>query len=169
VPAERTIVIIGMMGSGKTTVGRLLGERLDVAVVDNDELIAEASGRPNEEHLRAEPEAWRRLEADMVEKTLRREAPVVFSLGGGAVMTESTAALLRSADCTVVWLRAEPEVLLQRVAAAPGTRPMLDGDAVERMRTLLEQRTATYRQLADVEIDASVSVGEVVERILEAL
>jgi shikimate kinase len=173
VPADvrttRPIVLVGMMGSGKTTIGALLAARLGVPAIDNDTRIAEVSGRDNAEYLRAEPAAWRKLEADLIVETLASAAPMVFSLGGGAVATPATAELLRTSDVTVVWLRADPDVLLQRTVEALGTRPMLDGNAAERMRALSAERTPVYESLADIVVDATTTPQHIVEEIVRAL
>jgi shikimate kinase len=169
VQVDRSVVLMGMMGSGKTTIGTMLAERLGVPAVDNDTRISQITGRDNAEYLRSDPAAWRKIEAELVVETLSADEVVVFSLGGGAVAAPETAERLRSSNCTVVWLQADVDVLLERTATAPGTRPMLDGDAGERMRGLLAERTPIYQSLADVVVDATRSPDAIVENIVNAL
>jgi shikimate kinase len=140
-----------MMGSGKTTVGRLLAERLDLPFADSDAEIEHRTGRSVAEFFAGKGEAaFRDLEADVVAELLL--GPVVLAAGGGVVTRERGRAALRSADCTV-WLRGRPETLAGRVGDGDG-RPLLSGDDVgTRVATLLAERTPLYQEVADLVVD----------------
>ena len=162
------IVLIGMMGAGKTVVGRELALLLDVPFVDNDELIAEATGQQVADLLRADPKRFRRQELDCVREQLQSAATVVFATGGGAPATPAVADLLR-AHSPVVWLQVPPHGVAERIRNEARSRPMLDGDFEERLVTLLAERTPIYESVADVTIDGSADAVTVAKAIAEAL
>lgn len=170
-PSDRTrsIALIGMMGSGKSTTGQLVAAKLGLPFVDNDEEIARRSGASAADLLRADPQRFRQLEADLITESLDREERIVLSVGGGAIEREASQEQLRS-KAVVVWLRAGVEVLLDRVANERQQRPMLDGDPVAKMRELLVRREPMYRSLADHIIDVDDIDPEVASlRIVEVL
>ena len=134
------IVLIGFMGSGKTTVGRMVAARLGLPYVDTDALIARRSGMSVAEIFASRGEDhFRNLEAEVVAETLTgREA--VVSLGGGAVTTETTRTLLSSHR--TVFLDVGLEVAMERARRDPTERPLLNSGDVAR---LYERRRALYR------------------------
>ena len=145
-------VIIGMMGAGKTRVGREVAHLMDIPFVDADIAIEHQIGMTIPEFFEqfGEPE-FRRIEADVIEHTLATH-PGVFSLGGGAPMTERVQQLLETYKAQggkVLYLMAAPEEAMER-ARRGGGRPMLDGDADARWMALYEQRDPVFRQVADV-------------------
>ena len=160
-----TLWLVGMMGTGKSSAGRLAAERLGVEFVDVDEAVALDAGM-------AIPELWerlgegefRRIETAMIEQVAGTEA--VVSTGGGAVLAAANRRRMRDTG-RVVWLRATPAVLESRLDDA-GDRPLLGGDS-DRTNTitrLLEERSRAYEDAADYEIDTSpISVEEVAMRI----
>jgi shikimate kinase len=165
-----TVWLVGMMGAGKSTVGRVLAARLGRAFVDTDEEIERRAGRAIAEIFAREGEAgFRTRELAVVEACRGRGA--VVALGGGAVTQPAVRERLRGCG-TVVYLRARPETLLARVGDA-SERPLLAGLAAEarlaRLRELLAQREPAYAGAAlAVDVDAA-AVDEVVERIAAEL
>lgn len=142
------VVLVGAMGSGKTTVGRILAERWGVPVRDTDEDIESAQGREIREIFVDEGEAgFRALERAAVAAALA-EHDGVLSLGGGAVLAEDTRALL--AGHTVVFLKVGLSDAVKRVGLGE-TRPLLSqavGGLRVRIKTLLDERTPVYEQVA---------------------
>ena len=158
------------MGAGKSAVGRRLAERLQRPFEDTDERIAAAAGASVAEIFAREGEEhFRRMERDAIESLAGREC--VVALGGGAVAQPGAAERL-GATGTVVYLRARPETLLQRVGEA-GSRPLLRGlDAEERLarlRGLLDERREAYASAKLVVDTDTLSVGAVADRIASRL
>jgi shikimate kinase len=162
------VVVIGMMGSGKTTVGKELARVLRRDHVDSDDLIAQKGGVPAAEQLRADAAAFRQLEADCIAETLSAGRPVVLSVGGGAPSTPAVAEQLATHD-PVVWIRVPEDELFRRIMAHGNDRPMLDGDPRERLHQLLEIRTPTYESAATVVVDGVGIPEEVAQRIVGVL
>jgi shikimate kinase len=161
------VVLVGPMGAGKTTVGRLLADRWGVGFRDTDDLVEEAEGRSvsdifvdsGEEHFRA-------LERAAVGRALD-EHPGVLALGGGAVMAEETRTAL--AGHAVVFLR----VGLTDAAARVGlgaSRPLLLGNVRGTMKGLLDERTPVYESVASLSVDTDGRTpDEVANAVEEAL
>src|SRR5687767_9702466 len=117
--AARHIVVVGLMGSGKSTVGRALAEHLGLAFLDNDELLEARCGRTAAEVQDAGGRAeLHRLEAEVLCEALARPQPCVVTAAASVV--EDDAALARLEHHQVVWLRASDEVLIARVEAGDG-------------------------------------------------
>ncbi len=155
------IVIIGMRGCGKTSVGRELARRLDRPFHDLDELALDRFEEPSVRAVfdtHGEP-AWRDAEAAaLIELLDREDSPSVISLGGGAPMIDAVNERLSAAGATegvaIVWLRCKPITLERRLRSRPGDRPGLTGDdVVGELRGLLDARTPRYRALAHVVVD----------------
>lgn len=160
-------MLVGMMGSGKSTVARMLGERLGRQVLDTDQMIEQRTGRTVREIFAGDGEdEFRRLESGVLDEALRTDAPSVIAAAGGVVTQERNRTMLRESDARVVWLSADPATLAERVGAAPH-RPLLDADPEGALRRLAEQRDGWYREVADliVRVDGR-SVHDVVEAIL---
>lgn len=146
------LVLIGMMGAGKTRVGKEVAHMLALPFADADIEIEREVGMKIPDYFAqfGEP-AFRRVEADLIARYLT-EFSGVFSLGGGAPMTPSTQEALKAYEergGKVVYLMADPAEAMER-AARGGGRPMLDGDAEERWRTLFAQRDPVFREVANV-------------------
>ncbi len=162
--AARRVLLVGMMGAGKTTVGELLARRLGWRYVDSDDEVRAFSGHTVKELFEAGGEqAFRPLESKALAAALERDEPAVVSVAGGAVLDPANRALLRRAG-TVVWLRATPETLLERVeadtaaAASDGGgredhRPLLEHDPAGTLARLDRERRAIYQEVADVVVD----------------
>lgn len=162
----RHIVLVGMMGTGKTTVGRLLAERLARTLWDSDELIESRTGRTVREIFETDGEAaFRDLEAKALVEALADDRPAVIAAAGGVVLQAQNRAALRSP--TVVWLTGEPHILAGRVDAGDH-RPLLGDDPEITLRLLLAQRGPLYAEVADVTVDTGdLSAEGVTERIME--
>ncbi len=163
------VLLVGMMGAGKTTVGSLLAERLGWVFVDSDAEILARSGRSVAEIWRAGGEAaFRAEEAAALAGALDRREPTVFGIAGRAVLDPANRELIRRSR-PVVWLRADPATLAARVGDGSG-RPLLDGDPAGNLRRLDTERRALYAGLADLVVDVDgLDPGEVVERILAGI
>lgn len=162
----RNVVLVGLMGAGKTSIGRRLAKALGAPFVDADEEIVAAAGLSIPDIFALYGEArFRELERRVVARLLDSDA-IVLALGGGAFIDPDTRA--RVAERAVsVWLRADLETLLVRTARKRGTRPLLEqGDPREILAGLMERRYPIYAG-ADFTIDSHTEPHEaVVERIL---
>jgi len=149
-PDARRIVLIGMRGSGKSTVGRALAARLGRPFVDVDELIAELAGRSADEVLARDGEpAFRALEERALRLAAQRAVAVVATGGGSVLHADAFASLARGAR--VAWLDATPELLLQRATARPRP-PLTNLPPQEEIRALMSRRAPMYRAAADIVI-----------------
>jgi shikimate kinase len=166
--AER-VLLVGMMGSGKTTVGRLLAERLGWPHLDSDEMIEAATGRSVPDILRTDGEAaFRAEESKVLAQAVTSDDPAVVSVAGGAVLAAENRSRLKAAG-PVVWLRAEVATLAERVGDGRG-RPLLEDDRKGALQRLYAERRPLYAEVADVVVDVDgVPAAEVVDRIREAL
>ena len=164
------VVLVGLMGAGKSTVGRALAARLGRAFVDVDDEVERRAGCTVAELFGREGEAgFRAREADAVADVLAAPDPGVVATGGGAVLCARTREALTGQ--ATVWLRATPEVLAERLGATPGVdRPLLvDGDPVARLARLAEEREPLYHDVAGIVVDVGgLSVDEVLDRILDS-
>lgn len=166
---RKTVVMVGMMGAGKTAVGRQLAQRLGVPFRDSDEEIQRAACMTIAEIFARDGEAFfRQREAEVIAR-LMRESPCVLSVGGGAFLSEATRALVSELGVSV-WLRADLELLWARVRGK-NTRPLLQTENPRAtLAALLEARTPHYAR-ADLTVDAvaGMAVGDMADRVLEAL
>jgi len=160
------LILVGMMGAGKTTVGRLLADRLGWRFFDSDAQIMEDTGHTVPELFAERGEAAFRAEEERVlTDALSGDEPVVVSAAGGVVLSPTNRALLTRSG-TVVWLRADPGVLAGRVGDGAG-RPLLDDDPASALTALYEVRRPLYDSVASLAVDVdSLTPDEVVERIL---
>lgn len=151
------IVLIGMMGTGKSTVGSLLAAETGLALVDLDQRIVEEAGRTIPDIFAAEGEAYfRKLESAILRSTLQ-ERGIVLATGGGAVLREENRLVMREGGL-VVALQATAEEIVARVGEDPG-RPLLAGGAKERVIALLEERKDAYA-FAHLTVDTSGKSAE---------
>jgi shikimate kinase len=147
----RHLVLVGMMGAGKSSVGAAVAARLGRPFLDTDEMVEATSGRSVRAIFAAEGEAaFRDREAEALASALASPEPAVIAAGGGAVLRDDNRARLRSA--VVVWLRATPATLSVRTAGA-GHRPLLDADPAGTLARLAEERRPLYEEVADAVVD----------------
>lgn len=160
------LVLIGFMGTGKSTVSRLLAEELGWKRVDGDEEIERLENKLISNIFATEGEAsFREIETKVLDMILASEDSCVVATGGGAVLSSTNRELMLSKGY-VVALKASPEQIMARVKT-DNARPLLQGDAEERVNMLLEQRKHAY-DFAHLTIDTtSMSAEEVVATILE--
>jgi shikimate kinase len=158
-----------MMGVGKTTVGRLLADRLGVEYLDSDEQVERATGRTVPQIFEADGEAaFRAEEKRALAEAATTDTPVVVSVAGGAVLDPENRKRLRDAG-QVVWLRASVPTMAARVGEGDG-RPLLDGGAEAALNRLYPERRPLYEELADVVVDVDdVTPAEIVGQIVTAL
>ena len=150
---KRHLVLVGLSGSGKSSVGRRVAALLQRPFRDADDEIEERTGRTVREIFATDGEAaFREIEADVMADLLAFSEPSVIAAGGGAVVTESTRKLLTQPDVFVVWLTATPEFLASRTSKK-AHRPLLDGDAAGSLARLLDERAGWYEEVADVTYD----------------
>jgi shikimate kinase len=159
------IVIVGAPGSGKSTVGAMLADQLDVAFRDVDAVIVERSGKPIAEIFTDDGEAaFRTLEEQVTAELL--QLPGVLSLGGGAVLSPATRAALRGHR--VVWLRIGLSQSVKRVGLDTA-RPLLLGNVRGQLLKLLNERAALYTEVATEVVDTDDKTpAQVVEMIMNA-
>lgn len=162
------IVLVGMMGVGKSTVGRRLAARLGLNFVDADEEIEKAAGMSVAEIFERYGEAYFRDGERRVISRLMDGAPKVIATGGGAFMQDETRALIL-AHATAIWLDADIEILVDRVSRREG-RPLLkDRDPRLVLTELAAVRNPVYA-LAPIHVKSIAAPHEVaVERIMEQL
>ena len=162
------VVLVGFMGSGKTSVGRRLARKLRAEFVDVDDRIERAAGKPIREIFSAEGEpSFREREKVALREALSVPGRVVAT-GGGAFLEEGNRALL-SAYAPVVYLEARAETLLARL---PGNsdRPLLGGgDRGRVVRDLLDRRVPGYRKADHTVATDGLTVEEVADRVVEWL
>ncbi len=165
---ERPIVLVGLMGVGKTTVGRRLAQRLHLPFVDADHEIEAAAGMSIAEIFERYGEPVFRDGERRVIARLVRGRPKVIATGGGAFMAEATRKLVL-ATCTTVWLDADIDVLVERVGRKDN-RPLLKGgNAGEKLRALAAVRNPFYA-LAPIHVKSrSAPHDATIEAILEQL
>lgn len=147
---RKPVLLIGMMGCGKSTVGRPLAERMRLPLIDLDEEIARAAGKTIPEIFAQEGEAgFRARETAALERVLTREDGVIAT-GGGIVTRAENIRMMREKG-VVVWLCRPLEDMIADVRQ--DTRPNLAGDKAERMRTLYGQRERLYAAAAHLSFD----------------
>ena len=159
------ISLCGFMGSGKTTVGRILADALGCPFLDLDELIVNKAGKSIPDIFAEDGEAaFRQLEARLLKQTVEKygEGTAVLSLGGGAVLTPASAALLQE-KTVCIYLRATLDTLTDRLAGETAGRPLADSALAER----LAAREPLYEKTAHVTIDTDgLSPEEVSDEII---
>jgi shikimate kinase len=163
----RHFVLVGMMGVGKSSVGRALAAELGRPLFDSDEMIESDVGRTVREIWITDGEAaFRALEAASLAKALAQDEPSVIAAAGGVVLSERNREALRSADAHVVWLLADVDVLVDRVRSG-GHRPLLDEDPEGTLRRMYDEREDLYREVADAVVSVDHrSIGEVTRAVM---
>lgn len=169
VMTDRSIVLVGLMGAGKTCIGRRLAERLGLPFVDADTEIEAAAGCSVEEIFgRFGEKAFRDGERRVIARLLEEGPPRVIATGGGAFINKQTRTNVRRSGIAV-WLKADLDVLLHRVSRR-NNRPLLKGaNKRETLERLMDERHPFYAE-ADITIETGdESPDATVERVIEAL
>ncbi len=163
---NRHLVLVGLMGTGKSTVGRAVATKLARTLFDTDHLIEHQQRRSVREIFTIDGEAAiRDLETVVLKECLASPELAVIAGAGGVVLRDENRQALADSGARVVWLRASVAVLLDRVQRG-GHRPLLDNDPQAALQRMFEEREALYRQVAD----AIVSVdGRSVHQVMEAI
>jgi XRE family aerobic/anaerobic benzoate catabolism transcriptional regulator len=166
----RPIGLLGLRGSGKTTIGKRLARRLRVPFIELDRRIEQRAGLALGEIFSLHGEDfYRRLERETLADLLANPAPMVIAVGGGLVTSPETYAQLRR-HATTVWLKARPDDYWTRVMKQGDRRPMDDHpQAREALRDLVSRREPLYAQ-AEVTVETSgLTVTKAVERVAKAI
>ncbi|NBE08434.1 shikimate kinase [Paragemmobacter ruber] len=166
---KKTVVMVGMMGAGKTAVGTAVARALGVPFRDSDEEIVKAANRSIAEIFERDGEPFFRARETEVLARLLRGAPCILSTGGGAFLSDANRALIQKAG-VAVWLRADLDLLWQRVRHK-STRPLLrTANPRETLRQLYEARVPFYSQAAiTVDSAADLSIDEMAAKVIAAL
>lgn len=162
------MVLIGFMGSGKTSVGLKLSYRLRMTVEDTDKLIERREGRSITEIFAEEGEEYfRRLETELLAELGEKSAGRIYSVGGGTPVRRENRELLKRLG-TVIYLRIRPETVYERLKNDT-TRPLLQcDDPLQRITELLEKRKEAYESCADVIIDVDgMEIECILQKIME--
>ena len=164
----RHVVLVGLMGTGKTSVGRRVAHCLGRPFLDSDAQVEARTGRTVREIFESEGETYfRQLETQALADALASPEPSVIAAAGGVVLDPANRERLR-ASATAVWLRADPSLLATRVATGDH-RPLLDDDPHRMLQRMHEQRGPLYHEVAFgrvVDVGSS-SIEEAVDAVLE--
>jgi len=169
---QRSVVLVGLMGCGKSAIGRRLAHKLVLPFVDADEEIEKAAGKSIEDIFTDHGEPYFRDGERKVLARLLRSGPQVLATGGGAFMNDETRAAIAEFGVSV-WLKAELALLVRRVGKR-GNRPLLKtGDPEVVLQGLMDKRYPVYAE-ADITVESrdvphDVIVGEIIESLGRAL
>lgn len=167
---KENIILIGFMGSGKTSIGIKLSYQYKRTMIDTDKWIEQRQKRTvSEIFAESGEEAFRLMETNCLKELIRTADKQIISVGGGLPMKEENHALLKELG-TVFYLKTRPEIIYERLKSDT-TRPLLQvKDPEERIRTLLKQRAPIYEACADIILDVSdKSFDEILEQINKEL
>lgn len=163
-------ILIGYMGCGKSTIGKEMSEILNMKFIDTDAWIEERQGITISEIFATKGEIFfRDLETTMLQELLEEKETMVISVGGGLPLREENRKLLQQLG-RIIYLKAEPETIYNRVKGDT-TRPLLQtGNPMERIREMLGQREEKYRAVADkIVIVDKKDISEIVYEVLDAV
>ena len=165
---KKTIVLVGIMGAGKTTVGKILADRIGIQFVDADQEIERAAGCTITDIFEKYGEAEFRKGEERVISRILSGQPCVLATGGGAFMSQATRLLIKK-TATSVWLRVSFEVLAKRLEKRSG-RPLLQTvDPQQTLRALINKRYPIYND-ADLIVDAKDDAVDItVSKVIECL
>lgn len=169
-----SILLVGLMGTGKTTIARELSARLGLDCLDTDKLVETRAGKSVRDVFAemGEP-AFRNLESEILNESLSRGVPAVIAGAGGIVVRDENREAINKArhqgSLLVVWLHASVDVLAARTAKGVH-RPLLDNDRVGTLAKLATERESKYSNVADIVVDVSNrSVESTVNLLMDAI
>jgi len=167
--AGRSVVLVGMMGAGKSAVGKRLASRLGLEFRDADTEIETAAKKTIAEIFASDGEPFfRDKERRVIARLLHQEEPIVLATGGGAYMNEETRNAIREHSVSV-WLKADFDVLMRRVRRKP-TRPLLQtADPEATLRGLIEARYPVYANADVTVLSRDVAHDLVLDDVINAL
>jgi shikimate kinase len=163
------IALVGLMGTGKSTVGELVAKRLDLPFVDGDDELTARTGRTAHEIGEQDGiDALHALEAEVALEVLDRKAPAVFASSASTILSPAVRDALRR-RATVVWLHAPTITLAKKLKGKPH-RPDLGPDAADALGRMADERSPLFAELADVDHDTFGRDGEeVAEAVVDSL
>jgi shikimate kinase len=168
-PRDARVVLVGMMGSGKSSVGRALSKRTGWRFVDNDVLVERASGLTARQLLHERgADAMREAESAALRRAVEMRPPVIAATAAGTILDAANRAILAGAGL-VVWLRAPAAALAARAVGA-AHRPWLEDDPLGWFERTVAERDPLYAAVADLEIDTSAmsarqAAGEILAQL----
>lgn len=163
------LVFVGMMGCGKSAIGRMVASALKLPFADSDIEIATAADLSIPEIFEKFGEEYFRKGEQRVVQRLLKDGPGVISLGGGAFIAEATRQAIRR-NAISIWLTADADMLMTRLKRRPNSRPLLQtADPMAKLNELMKERDPIYR-LADIHVESSdTSKHQTRDKVLEAL
>lgn len=163
---KNNLVLIGFMGSGKTTIGIKLSYRIRKSIDDTDKLLQYRQGKSVREIFEENGEGYfRELETALLGELVEKRCNQIFSVGGGTPIKEENRELLKKLG-TVVYLRLKPETVYNRIKGDTSRPLLLCGNPLDRIKELMEARKEAYESCADIIIDVDeLSVNEVVDKL----
>lgn len=166
----RHLVLVGLMASGKSSVGRVLSERLGRPLVDTDEVIQDRTGQTVRQLWESGGEAaYRALESEVVLEVLARSTPVVLAAPGGVVLDPSVRTVLVGDTVATVWLRAQVATLVRRVRP-DDHRPLLGAHPAEVLAQMAVERSSLLAGVCDVVVDVDhLAPAAVAEAVLASM
>lgn len=165
---DNNIILIGFMGAGKTSVGKLLAKRMGYNFVDTDEMIEQSHHQTIKDIFASKGEAYfRELETDTIKNMMGALDRTILSTGGGLPIKDSNQDILRQLG-VVIYLYSTKETTLERVSRDQ-TRPILAGDNIgHKIEQLLNERVPIYEKVAHIKIETDHrSFEEIIQEIME--
>ncbi len=168
---RKTVVLVGLMGVGKTTIGRMLADKLGCKFTDSDQEIEANMKNTISNIFKTQGEnAFRVIETDTLETLLNESQPCVVSVGGGAFAKKKNRQMIEQKACSV-WLNADVDVLWDRLKDKTESRPLLQqGDGRSVLKSHAKKRTRHYKKAQQVvSINADSNEGQTLEKVFETL
>jgi shikimate kinase len=164
--AKKNIILTGFMGTGKSTLGRLLAEKLDYSFIDTDSLIEDRIGQTIANLFKEQGEAaFRKLEENLVQE-LAQQQGLVISTGGGLILNPKNVETFKKSG-QIICLTATPAEILERVSSQNHIRPLLlEKDPLSKIKELLEQRSPVYSQFQQL-LTSGKNPHDLVKRLIE--